>query len=225
MHLSIIHKRISEVKPSVCIFDPITNLLASAGTELEVSSMLTRLIDFLKSRSITAFFTSLTTGGQSKETSDVGVSSVMDTWLLLRDLETNGERNRIIYILKSRGMNHSNQVREFLVTSKGIDLIDVYLGPAGMLTGSARVAQEAREAAENALREQTSLKRERDVLRKGAFVDAQITALRAELDAARDENERFAAEEKLRTQSLLADRTAMAKSRHVRSKSIGGSRK
>jgi circadian clock protein KaiC len=113
--------------------------------------MLLRLIDFLKANQITAFFTNLSHGGTTEQT-EFGISSLMDTWLLLRDIEIGGERNRGLYILKSRGMAHSNQIREFLLTDKGIDLVDVYLGPAGVLTGSARATQEAQEKASETLR-------------------------------------------------------------------------
>jgi circadian clock protein KaiC len=109
--------------------------------------MLTRLIDFLKVQNVTAFLTNLTGGGEELETTDAEISSLVDTWLLLRDIELNGERNRAMYVLKSRGMAHSNQIREFLLTDRGIDLIDPYLGPEGVLMGSARQAQQAREKA------------------------------------------------------------------------------
>jgi len=220
MHLAMIHKKISELKPTACVIDPITNLLAVGGSEQEVNAMLTRLIDFLKSRQITALFTSLTTGNQAKESTDVGVSSLMDTWLLVRDLELNGERNRALYILKSRGMNHSNQVREFLLTSKGIDLVDVYLGPAGVLTGSARLAQESRETAERLLREESAQKNLRALERKRKHLESQIAALRAEFAAEEDEVKQFVAEERLRDQSLLANRVAMAKSRHAQGSAV-----
>ena len=143
-HLATIHRAVETFKPSVVIADPITNLI-SVGQENEVRSMLTRLIDFLKVEQVTTLFTSLTSGGSNLEQSEVGISSLMDTWMILRDLESNGERNRGIMILKSRGMAHSNQVREFLLTDHGIALEDVYLVPSGVLTGSARAAQEARE--------------------------------------------------------------------------------
>ena len=126
------------------VVDPITNLIA-AGSSAEVKSMLVRLLDYLKIQQVTAFFTSLTHSGSRLEQTDVGLSSLIDTWLLLRDIELNGERNRGLYVLKSRGMAHSNQIREFLLTDRGIELQEVYLGPEGVLTGSARLAQEARE--------------------------------------------------------------------------------
>ena len=120
---------------------------------MEVKPTLMRLIDFLKQQQITTLFTSLTAGGgATPEDSQVGVSSLMDTWLLLRNVEFNGERNRTIYVLKSRGMAHSNQVREFVLSDKGIDLVDVYLGADRVLTGTARVAQEAQERAAAELR-------------------------------------------------------------------------
>ncbi|MDL5503213.1 MAG: ATPase domain-containing protein, partial [Candidatus Methanoperedens sp.] len=119
--------------------------LISIGNETEVKSMLARLIDFLKAKQITALFTNLSQAGGPLEQTEFGISSLMDTWLLLRDIEIGGERNRGLYILKSRGMSHSNQIREFLLTDKGIDLVDVYLGPSGVLTGSARAAVEMQE--------------------------------------------------------------------------------
>ena len=127
---------------SVVIVDPISNFIAS-GNLRDVNAMLIRLIDFLKSRAITAFMTFLTESGGALEATDVGISSIIDVWLMVRDIELSGERNRGLYVLKARGMSHSNQIREFLLTSDGIKLVDVYLGPAGMLTGSARVAQES----------------------------------------------------------------------------------
>jgi circadian clock protein KaiC len=131
----------------VVVIDPITNF-GVGGDPSEVKSLLTRLIDILKSRQITSMFTSLTSGDSAPELSEVGVSSLIDTWLLLRNLESNGERNRGLYVLKSRGMPHSNQVREFVLTDQGVQLLDVYVGPSGLLTGSARIAQAARERAE-----------------------------------------------------------------------------
>ena len=143
--------------------------------------MLVRVIDFLKSRQITAFFTSLTTGGSALEQSEIGVSSLIDTWLLVREVEMNGERSRGLYVLKSRGMTHSNQVREFLLTDHGVELVDVYLGPNGALMGSARLAQEANLAAEAEARLQ-EIERQRMALeRKRKLIENQIEALQADL--------------------------------------------
>ncbi len=215
MHLAMIHKRISAFKPSVCIFDPVTNLLRASGNEEEVNAMLTRLIDYLKSRQITAFFTSLTTGDQAKESTDIGISSLMDTWLLVRDIEINGERNRALYVLKSRGMHHSNQVREFLLTKRGIDLIDVYVGSSGVLTGTARLAQESRERAEQAVFEQTTRNRVRDAQRRRKTLEAQIAALRAEYEYQEQELDRVRSEEALREKMLASDREAMGRKRYA----------
>jgi circadian clock protein KaiC len=172
MHLVQIHKMVQEFKPAAVIVDPISNLM-DAGNEREAQLMLLRLIDFLKERQITALLTHLTGGGSAKEKTDIGVSSIIDTWLLLRDIELGGERNRGLYVLKSRGMKHSNQIREFLLTSEGIQLEDVYLGPEGVLTGSMRAAQEAREkAAALALQEEIEAK-QREVDRLRAALAAQ----------------------------------------------------
>ena len=143
-HLVTIHKQVNQFDPKVVIFDPISNMSA-IGEGAEVQSMLMRMLDFFKSRGITSFCTSLTHGGDALEKTEVGISSIMDTWLLLRDIEYSGERTRVMYILKSRGMAHSNQMREFLITSKGVDLLDIYVGSGRVLTGAARAAQEMKE--------------------------------------------------------------------------------
>src|SRR6201999_690398 len=151
MHLVAIYKLIKNFKPEVVILDPITNLI-TVGSVSEVKSMLIRLIDFLQEEQITVMFTALSLNTIVSEQTDEGVSSLVDAWLLVRDIEFNGERNRGMYIMKSRGMKHSNQVREFVITDNGIDLIDVYLGPEGVLTGSAREAQKLQEQTGEVLR-------------------------------------------------------------------------
>src|SRR5262249_34962037 len=125
--------------------DPISNL-GDCGSPGEIRSMYVRLVDFLKSEGITTMMTSLT-GHEAFESTEIGISSLVDTWILLRDIELGGERNRGVYVLKSRGMAHSNQIREFLLTSEGVRLRETYVGPEGILTGSMRLAQEARERA------------------------------------------------------------------------------
>ena len=149
MHLVLMHKMIDEFKPSVVVVDPVSNM-QSAGTMDDSTHMFVRLVDFLRKKKITGFMTSLTSfGGKSLEMTEEGLSSIVDTWLLLRDVESGGERKRLMYVLKSRGMAHSNQVREFNITAKGIKLVNAYLGEHGVLTGSARLNQENRERAEN----------------------------------------------------------------------------
>jgi circadian clock protein KaiC len=180
-HLAMMHKMVHEFDPSAVIFDPISNLL-QIGDAREAAAMLVRLMDFLKMRGTTGMFTSLTAGGSAVEATDVGVSSLMDTWILLRNLESNGERNRGLYVLKSRGMAHSNQVREFVLNSDGVQLIDVYTGQGGVLMGSARLSQEAAEAAEEERQRALFEERKQKMLHKHAALEAQIAALRAEID-------------------------------------------
>jgi circadian clock protein KaiC len=136
MHLARLHKMVDQFKPRVVVVDPITNLISGDG-DREIQSMLMRLIDFLKANQITAVFTSLTASGKHAEQSEVGISSLIDTWIVLRELEENGERNRGLYVVKSRGMAHSNQVREFLLTDRGVRLVPAALGAAGVHTASA----------------------------------------------------------------------------------------
>src|ERR1700704_2710716 len=146
MHLATMFKEIAAFKPHVVIIDPITSLMVS-GTDSEGKGMVTRLIDYLKAGQITSLFTSLTQGGHALAQSESAMSSLMDAWILLQDFEGNGERNRVLYVLKARGMKHSNQIREFLISDRGIDVVDAYIGPSGVLTGSARAAQSSPEKA------------------------------------------------------------------------------
>jgi circadian clock protein KaiC len=211
-HLVTIHKLVNEFKPQVVIVDPITNF-TTAGSAVEVEAMLLRLFDFLKGERITAFFTSLMSGGEAMEQTEVGVSSLIDTWLLLRDIELGGERNRGLYVLKSRGMAHSNQIREFRLTERGIDLLDVYTGPEGVLTGTHRAAQEARERAAETARRQEIERKQRELDRRRKALEAQIAALRAEFEAVEDEAGRIAAQDEERETELTKDRADMARRR------------
>jgi circadian clock protein KaiC len=212
MHLTTMHKWISDVQPQAVVSDPISNFMA-AGNSGEVKSMLIRLIDFLKGKQITTLFTNLTSGGGPAEQTDIGISSLMDTWLLLRDVELGGERNRSLYILKSRGMAHSNQLREFLLTDQGVELLDVYLGPEGVLTGSARLAQEAREEADVTARRQEIERKQRELERKKRVLDAQIAELRAEFEAQEEELRLTIGQQTARETQLSQDRVAMGQSR------------
>jgi circadian clock protein KaiC len=212
MHLAIMHKMIEEFKPQVVIVDPISNFTTAASTT-DAHAMLLRLVDYLKQQGITAFFTSLTGGGHAWETTDIAVSSVVDTWVLLRDIELGGERNRGIYILKSRGMAHSNQIREFMLTPHGIKLLDVYVGPEGVLTGSMRVAQEAREQAQQVEREQEIERKRRLADQKQKALEAQIAALQAELTASQQEIDIVQKEGESRDRQRSTDQQSMAQSR------------
>ena len=215
MHLVTIHKQVQEFQPHVVIIDPITNFNA-LGSDLEIKAMLTRLIDYFKQQQITALFTSLNSGGRAEEASEVGVSSLMDTWMLLRDVESGAERNRVLHLLKSRGMAHSNQVREFLLTDRGVELRNVYLGPSGiLLTGSARGALEAQEQAQFLVREQEASARTRALKRKQAALEAQIAALRAEYGVEEAELQRGIAQGDARTAVLAGDRVEMGRQRQA----------
>ncbi len=209
MHLATIHKMVNDYKPQAVVIDPISHF-ATAGTAAEAEAMLLRLIDFLKARQVTAMFVNLTAGGDAWERTDVGVSSLIDTWILLRDIELAGERNRGIYVLKSRGMKHSNQIREFLISSEGIQLQDVYVGPEGVLTGSMRAAQEDREKAAAMARAQEMERKQRDLARRRAVLEAQIASLRAEFEAVEDESKVVSAQDRAREQQIAENRSAAA---------------
>jgi circadian clock protein KaiC len=212
MHLVRMHKLIEGFKPTVVVVDPISNL-RSAGTLEDSASMLVRLIDFLRRSQITAFFTSLSEQGTSLEMTDEGISSLVDTWLLVRDIELGGERNRALYVLKSRGMAHSNQVREFLITSRGLRLLPAYIGPAGVLTGSARLTQEARDKSEAQVAKENLERQKSNLEHRRKALNAQIEALRAGFKAEEEELGRVALDAQLRLETMAADRLAMAKSR------------
>ena len=215
MHLAMMHREIEQFDPSVMVIDPVSNL-TSAGTLLDSRAMLTRLLDVLKTRQVTTLMTNLTTGGGvSTEATEIGISSVVDNWLLLRDVEVNGERNRVMYVLKARGTAHSNQVREFLLTERGIELRPAYIGPAGVLTGSARLAQEARERAEAVAREQQLEQRRRARVREKARVEAQIAALRAQLEEDQQELSLEIDQEEAAETRRKDDRSEMARSRRA----------
>jgi circadian clock protein KaiC len=170
-------------------------------------------VDFLKSKGITAMFSSLTPSGSPTETSHVAISSLIDSWILLRDLECNGERNRSLYILKSRGMNHSNQVREFLITDKGVELVDVYSGAHGIVTGGARLSMLAQEKALDVKAQEEIELRHLAVESKRNILDAKIAEMRAEFAAQEAANITLSSQEKKRSTQLSADKTAMRKIR------------
>jgi circadian clock protein KaiC len=182
MHLLRIHKLIDTLKPESVILDPISNLIGS-GTQRDVRSMLMRLIDFLKEKGMTTLLTAMAKGADNLEGTEEQISSLIDTWILLRDIEQSGERNRCLYILKSRGMAHSNQLREFVITSKGIRLLLPYIGSGQVFTGSARLAQEARDSAESLMRKQTIERKRYELQTKRRELDAKIENLRAEFEA------------------------------------------
>ncbi|MEQ8175397.1 MAG: circadian clock protein KaiC [Syntrophomonadaceae bacterium] len=182
MHLVTMQKLVNEFQPRVVVLDPVSNLI-SVGSMVQVRSMLTRLIDWLKVKQTTSLYISLTPSGDDCEQTDIGISSLMDTWLLLRDIELNGERNRGLYILKSRGMAHSNQIREFIITNHGVDLLDAYLGPGGVLTGTTRLIQEQHDRELEMAKEQEITELQYELEQKRQALESKILALRGEFAA------------------------------------------
>ena len=213
MHLAVTHKAVNDFKPKVVILDPI-NTFVVGDKEFEVKTMLMRIVDFLKMNQITALFTSLTASGSAPEHSDTSISSLIDTWLLLRDIELNGERNRGMYVLKSRGIANSNQIREFVLNNHGVELREVYIGSSGVLTGSARIAQEALENAEVLTRKQDIERKKREIERKRKTLEARIISLYADFDSEEAEALKMIQTEQDTIKRLELDKVEMAESRN-----------
>lgn len=213
-HLATALKEINAFDPSVVIVDPISAFQGS-GRPTEVKAMLIRLVDYLKSRGITMLLTNLTSAATAIEHTEVEISSLIDTWLLLREIELSGERNRGLYVIKSRGTAHSNQIREFLLTDNGVQLVEAYVGLEGVLTGSARLAQEAREQAQALQLEQELERSQASLERKRSALESQLEALRSELAANEAESERLLRQREERHGRLAGYRSAMERSRRV----------
>jgi circadian clock protein KaiC len=210
-HLAGFERLLEETEPSVAVLDAVGSL-HTVGAESEVTSAVVREVDMIKSRGTTAILSSLTHDAQ-RESSSVAVSSVIDTWLLLRNVETDGERDRLLFVMKSRGMAHSNQVREFLLTDHGAALMDVSVGARGVLTGSARLAQAAEERTAAADRTAELERRRMALAQRSAEVDAEVAALRAQLATESAELDRLAAEESRGATARAADRESLARRR------------
>ena len=213
MHLLTIHKAIKRFQPTAIVLDPITNLI-TVGNVSEVKGMLIRLIDFLQLEQITVMFTALTLTTIVNEQTDEGVSSLVDAWLLVRDIEFNGERNRGMYIMKSRGMKHSNQVREFVISDDGVELVDVYLGPEGVLTGSARQAQQLLEETGQMIRSHQVSRKDREIERKRMVLQSKIDTLKEEFESIKEELNKSYIEEELRKEVIEKNREQITKKRH-----------
>jgi circadian clock protein KaiC len=212
MHLAVTHKAVKAFKPAIVILDPINTFIIGDKVN-EVKTMLIRIVDFLKMNQITALFTSLTSSETALENSDVGISSLIDTWLLLRDIELNGERNRGMYVLKSRGMANSNQIREFNLTDHGVELHEAYIGASGVLTGSARVAQEALEKA-RVLTHKLDIEQKKRVLeQKRKALEARIAFLHADFESEESEAVKIIKKDQDMITRLEQDRIEMAVSR------------
>jgi circadian clock protein KaiC len=207
MHLARMNRDIERFDPKVIVVDPIS---AFRGPHLEIHATLVRLADICKSRGITAVFTSLSSVGDQMNESERSVSSLMDTWISLSDMEANGERNRVLYILKSRGMNHSKQLREYELTDDGIHFIDAYIGSEGVLTGTARLAQEAKERQAGMVRQQNTEKLRRELVRKREATERHIAELHADLAREEDEVDTIINQEEAREAMLGSDRSKMA---------------
>jgi circadian clock protein KaiC len=213
-HLAVMHRQIEAFKPSVVIIDPVTSMI-TAGVARDARSVLLRLIDYLKGLQITVFMNSLIHDGSAIEQDEVEISSLIDTWLFVRDIELGGERNRGMYILKSRGMAHSNQIREFVLGRQGIELVDVYLGPAGMLTGSARIAQAAKERARETAGRRDVTRQQAVMLSKRKAFEARIAALQAQILAQDQATEHLIADSQANASRDQLERHAMAVSRNA----------
>jgi circadian clock protein KaiC len=212
-HLVEAHHAVRRFRPHAVVVDPVSNLTTS-GTAADAQAMLMRFMDFLKGESITAFLTFLS-GGVAAEGTDIGISSMIDTWLLLRDVESGGERNRVMYVLKSRGMAHSNQLREFRFTPEGVQLVPAYIGQEGVLTGSARLTQESRERAQQAGREEEIGRLRRELARRRQRLDAQIEELRRAFAEEEDNLDRELRQREAEQEQVRRDTDDMAASRHV----------
>ncbi len=210
MHLARLHRDLDQFKPAVVVVDPIS---AFRGPSTEVHATLLRMIDLLKSRGITALFTSLRSGGSLLEGTDQGLSSLMDSWIKLSDVEENGERNRVLYMIKSRGTSHSNQIREYRMTDRGIELIEPYIGPEGVLTGTARLSQEVRERAAAERRSQEIERNRRESARRRSALERQIEELQTALDAEQDEARKQFLEEEAQEADLARERVTIASRR------------
>jgi circadian clock protein KaiC len=211
-HLLIMHDTINAFQPSVVAIDPISNM--GEAEDGSVQPMMMRLIDYLKQQQITALFVSLTTPADERnDQTTVGVSSLMDTWLQLRNIEHNGERNRTIFILKSRGTNHSNQVREFLLTPHGLEVIEPYIGLNQVYTGTARVAQEMQDRVAADLKVQSGERRVRDAMARRKALEAQIAALQAQAEADAAELEFIVAEQELEKRTKNQGALTMSQAR------------
>ncbi|SDN15754.1 circadian clock protein KaiC [Methylobacterium phyllostachyos] len=205
-HLARMHRDLDGFEPRMVVIDPISALRGPAG---ELQGMLLRMIDLIKARGITAIFTTLRSDGSLVQDDDLGVSSLMDSWIKLQNMEANGERTRTLYVIKARGMSHSNQIREFLMSSSGIQLVDAYIGPSGVLTGTARIVQEAQERSEARRRIQESERQLREVARRRSAIDRQLEELRASLEAAEAEEACLRAETASRTADDADERRAL----------------
>ncbi|MBF0206203.1 MAG: circadian clock protein KaiC [Oligoflexia bacterium] len=212
MQLVTLDSLLKKFRPSIVVIDPITGL-TSIGSSEEVKSMLMRMIDILKSNYVTTLCTSLTHGGNNIEQTEVAVTSLIDTWILVREIEHNGERTRGLYVLKSRGMPHSNQIREFLITNKGIDLTDVYVGQGMVLTGAARKVQELKEKAAFRAGRDKMERIKRELERRRLLMEAKINEIHAEYESLEEEMHEKLKVHEAQEKALVLDKSVIAQMR------------
>jgi len=212
MHLLSIYKLVNDFNPEVVVLDPITNLI-TVGSVSEVKSVLIRLIDFLQSKQVTVMFTALALNDNVGEQSDESISSLVDAWLLVRDIEFNGERNRGMYVMKSRGMKHSNQIREFVISDNGLDLIDLFIGPEGVLTGSARETQQLLEKTSDLMRHSAISRKDREIQRKRIVLESKIASLKEEFESTQEELNKEYTDDDLRKDFLEKNRQEIIRKR------------
>lgn len=224
MHLAAMHKMIKEFQPDVVIIDPISNLI-TIGSMNMVRSMLMRMIDFLKSNMITALFTALTKEHGRSEQVDESISSLVDSWIMVRDIEQNGERNRGIYVLKSRGMEHSNQIREFRISRDGIQLQDVYVTDEGVLIGSAKSQHLWQKGDEATAKAQAIRSKKAELERKRQLLEANIAVLQAQYEAEQSEFENFVTQQRFTEEQNQQRIDAAIRSRNIQDESNKGKKK
>lgn len=223
-HILTIHRMSDEFRPKVVVIDPISNL-TEVGNQVDVKAMLSRLIDQFKANGVTTFFTSLVTKGSFEESSGVGISSLMDTWLQLEDIEKSGEHNRGLFILKSRGMAHSNQIREFLLSNRGIDLLDVPVSSGALLMGSARVAME-RQRMEEERQGRVDLDRKKRLFElKRRETAAKVASIETGFVAEAEDFKEFLRTETNRQEAARKTRSALGRARRADPVRAGGNAK
>ena len=206
-HLARMHRDLDAFDPALVVIDPISAL---RGPDADVYAALLRMVDLMKGRVITALFTSLRSDAAAPGGVDLGLSSLMDAWVRLNDVELDGERNRTLYVIKARGMSHSNQVREYRMNEAGIELIEAYFGPGGVLTGSARIAQEGRERGAAERRQRDIERRRRELIRRREAVERQVGELRAELEIEEREMLMLLEQEEAREAGLRSEHASVA---------------
>ncbi|MGA7932326.1 MAG: circadian clock protein KaiC [Kovacikia sp.] len=212
LHLVQIHRWLNTFQPSTVIIDPISNL-SLTGSFLQVKIFFMRLIDYLKAQQVTVLMTNLVTGSIPLEYTEVGISSLMDTWIDVRMIESNGERNRLLQLVKSRGMKHSNQVREFRLTPQGVELIDVYLGQNQVLTGTARSIQESADKRERERQKQQVATRRRELEQQRQLTQSRLAALQIQMEAEKAELDQLDQAEELDVAESLQEQKTLGKLR------------